>query len=55
MARPGISEIVSMVMPHYKPDHIFEDVLPVLRKAGITEEQITTMMVDNPRLVFEGA
>ena len=55
LARPGISEILSMVMPNWKPTHIFEDVLPVLRKAGINEEQISTMMVDNPRRFFEGA
>jgi phosphotriesterase-related protein len=55
LARPSISDIISMVMPNYKPGHIFEDVFPVLRRAGITEEQITTMMVDNPRRFFEEA
>ena len=54
VARPGISEIVSIVIANYKPDHIFEDVLSVLKKAGIIEEQITTMMVNNPRRLFEG-
>jgi phosphotriesterase-related protein len=33
--------------------HIHEDVLPYLREHGVTEEQITTMMVDNPRRYFE--
>lgn len=33
--------------------HISQDVLPALRKRGVTEEQIHTMMVDNPRSIFE--
>jgi len=34
--------------------HIPEDVLPAMRHAGISEEDITTMMVDNPRRILEG-
>jgi phosphotriesterase-related protein len=26
--------------------------LPALRRRGVTEEQITTMLVDNPRAIF---
>ncbi len=55
LARPGVPEIVSMVMPNYNPIHIFEDVLPVLKKAGITEEQIATMMIENTSRFFQGA
>ncbi len=33
--------------------HIHEDVLPHLREQGVTEEQITTMLVDDPRRYFE--
>jgi phosphotriesterase-related protein len=32
--------------------HISSDVLPALRKRGVTEEQIQQMMVGNPRRVF---
>ena len=35
--------------------HIHEDVLPALRERGVTEEQITTMLVDNPRRYFGGS
>ncbi|MBN1382260.1 MAG: phosphotriesterase [Deltaproteobacteria bacterium] len=35
--------------------HIFRNILPALKKAGITDEQIRTMTVDNPRCVFGGA
>ena len=34
--------------------HIETAVLPYLREHGVTEEQITTMLVDNPRRIFEG-
>ena len=34
--------------------HIPQDVLPEMRRAGISEEDIETMMVDNPRRILEG-
>jgi phosphotriesterase-related protein len=34
--------------------HIPDDVLPAMRSAGISDEDITTMMVDNPRRILEG-
>jgi phosphotriesterase-related protein len=33
--------------------HIEQDVLPYLREHGVTEDQITAMLVDNPRRYFE--
>jgi phosphotriesterase-related protein len=33
--------------------HIYDEVLPYIRERGVTEEQITTMLVDNPRRYFE--
>jgi len=33
--------------------HIHDDVLPYLREQGVTEAQITTMLVDTPRRYFE--
>ncbi|MGH2926855.1 MAG: phosphotriesterase family protein, partial [Solirubrobacteraceae bacterium] len=34
---------------------VFDEVLPALREQGVTEQQITTMLVDNPRRYFEPA
>jgi phosphotriesterase-related protein len=34
--------------------HIFNAVIPALRKTGVTDEQIQTMMVDNPRRLLGG-
>ena len=38
--------------PNWNFRHISDDVLPALRERGVTEEQITTMLVDNPRRYF---
>jgi phosphotriesterase-related protein len=36
---------------HY--NHISDDILPALRKAGVKEDQIDQMLVGNPRAIFE--
>ncbi|MFJ8672595.1 phosphotriesterase [Streptomyces sp. NPDC093589] len=41
------------LLPQWHYLHIEEDVLPYLREHGVTEEQITTMLVDVPRRYFE--
>ena len=45
-------EAVPVVLPNWHYLHIHNDVLPALRERGVTEEQITTMLVDNPRRIF---
>lgn len=34
--------------------HIFKNILPALKKANITDEQINAILVDNPRRLFAG-
>jgi phosphotriesterase-related protein len=46
-------ELVAERAPRWTFRHIPDDVLPALRAAGVREEQIRTMTVDNPRRVFE--
>mgnify|MGYP006265552221 CR=1 FL=1 len=41
-----------VVLPNWHYLHIHKDVLPALRQRGVTEEQITTMLVGNPRSIF---
>ena len=50
-------EALPLVLPNWHYLHIHNDVLPALRRRGVTEEQITTMLVDNPRdiLSHDGA
>jgi phosphotriesterase-related protein len=37
-----------------EPTHLFDNILPALRLAGVTDGQIRTMMVDNPRRFLSG-
>ncbi|WP_214326744.1 phosphotriesterase family protein [Nonomuraea sediminis] len=46
------AEVVRRRHPNYHLLHIPRDVLPELRKRGVTEEQIHQMLVDNPRRIF---
>lgn len=39
--------------PRWHYNHIPDDILPALRKAGVGEEQIEQMLVRNPRAIFE--
>ncbi|MGY1814089.1 phosphotriesterase family protein [Blastococcus sp. SYSU D00820] len=41
------------MFPQWHYTHIHEDVLPHLRAEGVTDEQIATMLVTNPRRYFE--
>jgi phosphotriesterase-related protein len=38
--------------PKWKLTHITEDILPVMRKAGVSEDSIDTLLVKNPRDYF---
>lgn len=41
------------VLPNWHFLHIHNDVIPALKERGVTGEQINTMLVDNPREIFE--
>ena len=47
-------DALAQAAPNWHYEHISRDVLPALREPGVTDEQITTMMVDNPRRYFGG-
>jgi phosphotriesterase-related protein len=44
---------VMALLPQWTYTHIHEEVLPYLREHGVTDEQIETMLVTNPRRYFE--
>ena len=48
---PGMLE---QFAPNWHYTFIHDTVLPALRDAGVTDEQITTMLVENPRRYFSG-
>ncbi|MHC1562262.1 phosphotriesterase family protein [Actinomycetospora sp. C-140] len=43
---------LAQAAPNWHYEHIHHDVLPALREQGVTEDQLTTMLVDNPRRYF---
>lgn len=40
--------------PHWTMHHLHDRILPLLRERGVGEDEIGTMMVDNPRRVLAG-
>ncbi|MCW2680279.1 MAG: putative Phosphotriesterase [Frankiales bacterium] len=46
---------VMALLPTWRYTHLHEDVIPYLLEKGVTQEQVDTMLVDNPRRYFEGA
>lgn len=46
-------QLVPAVLPRWNYLHIHKDVLPALRQRGVTDAQIHTMIVENPRRIFE--
>jgi len=44
---------VPVVLPNWHYLHIHNDVIPALKERGVTDAQINTMLVDNPRKIFE--
>ncbi|OBG24137.1 phosphotriesterase [Mycolicibacterium celeriflavum] len=45
--------LVPATMPNWHYLHIHNDVIPALKQRGVTDEHLTTMLVDNPRRIFE--
>jgi phosphotriesterase-related protein len=46
-------EAIASNVPNWHYRHISDAVLPALRAAGVSEEQVRQMTVDNPRRIFE--
>ncbi len=45
--------LIKAGLPKWNFLHISDDVIPALRAAGVSEEQVRTMTVENPRRYFE--
>jgi phosphotriesterase-related protein len=45
-------DVIGVFAPSWHFSHLFDDVLPALRERGVTEAQIETMLVANPRRYF---
>jgi phosphotriesterase-related protein len=45
--------VIPTALPNWHYLHIHNDVLPALRRKGVSEDQLRTMLVENPRRIFE--
>ena len=50
----NLPEEAQPFIANWHPTHLFKNVIPALKKGGVTEEQIRTILVDNPRRLFGG-
>ncbi|MCM3691080.1 phosphotriesterase family protein [Neobacillus niacini] len=48
-------DFIEKVYPKWNMTYILEEIIPELKKAGVTEDHIQTMMVNNARSWFEGS
>lgn len=46
-------EMLKAAAPNWHFRHITDDVVPALMARGVSDEQVATMLVDNPRKIFE--
>lgn len=55
MGRPMVMpDFVQALIANWTYTHIFKDIIPLLKQAGITDEQINKMIVENPKRIFGG-
>jgi phosphotriesterase-related protein len=40
------------LVENWKPTHVFQNIVPALKRAGVSEEKLRAMLVDNPRRYF---
>jgi len=55
--KPFPDDMLALMDPDilFNPTHFHRNIIPQLLEAGITQRQIDTMLVDNPRRFFSGA
>lgn len=55
LGRPLVmpDEVVTL-LENWHPTHLFENVVPVLQKAGISDERIDAIFTENPKRLFGG-
>jgi phosphotriesterase-related protein len=48
-----LPDAVAELLKNWHPAHIFENIVPQLKKGGVTEEQIEQILVENPKTLFD--
>ena len=41
-------------MENWHPSHLFKNIIPALKRGGVTDAQIDTILIENPRSFFTG-
>ncbi len=49
-----LPDIAKTLLANWSYSHVFENIIPALKEAGVTDENINMMMVENPRRLFAG-
>jgi len=49
------AEAIALQMPNWEATHLFKRILPRLREGGLTEADVHTILVDNPKRYFQGS
>jgi len=47
-------DFIQALIANWSYTHIFKNIIPQLKQAGVTDAQIGQMLVDNPRSIFDG-
>jgi phosphotriesterase-related protein len=45
--------IPAELLPNWNPTHVFKNIIPALREAGVPQAKIDAMLIDNPRRFFQ--
>lgn len=48
------AQMVEQGLPNWEPTHLFKRILPQLKARGVTEAELRTIFVDNPKRYFQG-
>jgi len=55
MGRPlEFSDTLKQKLVNWKYTHVFNNIIPALKEAGVSQDKINTLMVENPRRLFDG-
>ncbi|MBM3119962.1 MAG: phosphotriesterase [Chloroflexi bacterium] len=53
LGRPfELPELAKPLLANWSYVHVFKNIIPALKEAGVTDDKVNTMMVDNPRRLF---
>jgi len=55
LGRPfEFAEATKRLLANWTYVHVFKNIIPALKEAGVSEDKINTLMVENPRRLFSG-